>query len=97
MVIFELKNVIRDRIMHLMTQLDIGAGEFINKRIDDVQTLVFVNHDFQVVFIRNKDFEDFGDLELYGMKNTNSVNYYVRKFPSLANLESHVVRTKRWS
>ena len=41
-------------------------------------------------------YKDSEEVEIYGTKNTNSINYYEINYPKLKETESHVIRTKRW-
>lgn len=90
MVVFRIPNVTDSKHAHyVLDQLGIGYHR-VDKEISLERLLV--NEDEKFVCLLQKDH----DLEIYPLKNTNSVNYFHINYPKLKEVEYHVIRTKRW-
>ena len=66
-------------------------GEPDNEIIDENGTVVWKGDKFIGIY-----YADTKTLELYGIKNTNSVQYYKKRYPMLKWDEAIKVKTKRW-
>jgi len=66
-------------------------GEPVNETIDDKGTVVWQGKEFIGIH-----YSDTMTLELYGTKNTNSVQYYEKRYPNLDWDDVVKVKTKRW-
>lgn len=92
MIIFKYKAFSVDDCRKIINGMDLPGGEFAadSKESEDYD-VVYGSEDFLGVFNREDSM-----LELYGTKNTNSINYYIKRFPNLDWDSWQLVRTKRW-
>jgi hypothetical protein len=96
MIIFKYKAYSVKDCQDIINGMELPDGEFKpqedNHTEEDGFYIVYGSPDFLSVF-NEKD----NMMELYGTKNTNSVNYYIKRFSKLDWDTWQVVRTKRWN
>jgi hypothetical protein len=74
----------------LLSAMDI-PGEACERLIRDGMLCVWKGNEFMAMF-----YPEERRLELYGTKNTNSINYYINRFERLNWHTWNKVKTKRW-
>jgi hypothetical protein len=92
MIIFQyqLHNTDVELCQKLISSMEI-PGAPINEEMSDVSKVIWEHKDFIAI-----QHTDTMKLELYGTKNTNSVKYYMARYPLLEYDDVKVVKTKRW-
>jgi len=92
MIVFKYKaNVSTLSVCHrVLESMDI-PGNPIEEQLDEHGTIVWKGKEFIGIH-----YSDTMTMELYGTKNTNSVQYYEKRYPNLEWDEVVKVKTKRW-
>lgn len=91
MIVFKYDNIMEPESAHLhLGSMDI-PGEACNEDMRDDMKCVWRGDKFLALYYPSEN-----TLELYGTKNTNSINFYIMKYPSLDWDSWHKVQTKRW-
>ena len=91
MIVFRYRVAETPEVCHLaLDQMGI-PGVIANEELDEHSTIVWKDDKFIAIH-----YSDTQTMELYGTKNTNSLQYYEKRYPKLEFDEVQHVKTKRW-
>lgn len=93
MVVFKFRSAGSIQLCHeALVSMDI-PGEMIHEVLseEDESTIIWKGDRFIAIH-----YGDTQTMELYGTKNTNSIEYYHKRYPKLDYDRVQLVRTKRW-
>lgn len=91
MIVFKYKVAANIEVCHLALDEMKVPGNLTNEPIDEHSTIVWSGDDFIAIH-----YSDTQTMELYGTKNTNSIQYYNKRYPNIQYDDAQVVKTKRW-
>lgn len=91
MIIFKYKVSNVDQCRLLMELMELPGYYTGNKESEDKFVKVWEGNEFIGLFNREDDL-----YELYATKNTNSINYFLKRYPKLEYDDVMKIPTKRW-